>query len=274
MSNPAPAPSTGATTGQPAALCPACHSPATGKYCSNCGAPLAGARCTACSADLTPGAKFCHRCGTPANARAVAAGTSAEHGLGSALPWAVAAIALVTLIALVAGQHFSRSTPTNVAAAADPSAPALEGGGGAPPDISQMSPEERAERLYDRVMALSERGRQDSVQFFAPMAMQAYLMLGTLSVDQRYDLGRLAVASGEETVARAQADTILSRQPRHLLGLLLAADAAKLRGDRNAEHDYLRRFAAAAPSERAKQLPEYVQHVNEIDGRLGQSRSR
>lgn len=137
-----------------------------------------------------------------------------------------------------------------------------------------MSPEERAERLYDRVMALSERGRQDSVQFFAPMAMQAYLMLGTLSVDQRYDLGRLAVASGEETVARAQADTILSRQPRHLLGLLLAADAAKLRGDRNAEHDYLRRFAAAAPSERAKQLPEYVQHVNEIDGRLGQSRSR
>jgi hypothetical protein len=194
--------------------------------------------------------------------------------LGSALPWAVAAIALVALIALVAGQHFSRSTPTNVASAPDQSAPALQGGGGAPPDISQMSPEERAERLYDRVMALSERGRQDSVQFFAPMAMQAYLMLGALNTDQRYDLGRLAVASGEENLARAQADTILATQPRHLLGLLLAADAAKLRGDQSAERDYLHRFAAAAPTERAKQLPEYVQHVNEIDGRLAKAGSR
>jgi hypothetical protein len=148
------------------------------------------------------------------------------------------------------------------------------GGGGAPPDISQMTPEERAERLYDRVMSLSERGKQDSVRFFAPMAMQAYTMLGALSADQRYDLGRIAAVSGEEPTAKAQADTILARQPHHLLGLLLAADAARLRGDRTAERDYLRRFTADAPAERAKQLPEYVQHVNEIESRLAQTRAR
>jgi hypothetical protein len=137
-----------------------------------------------------------------------------------------------------------------------------------------MSPQERAERLYDRVMALNERGRSDSVRFFAPMAMQAYSMLGALNADERYDLGRIAAVSGEETVARAQADSILVAQPQHLLGLLLAADAARIRGDRVAEANYLRRFAAAAPAEQAKQLPEYQQHVAEIDSRLARSSSR
>jgi hypothetical protein len=197
-----------------------------------------------------------------------------DRGLGTALPWALAAIALVALIALVAAQRFSRPSSADAGPIAEaPAATALQSGS-APPDISQMSPEQRADRLYDRVMALSERGRTDSVQFFAPMAMQAYLMLGTLNADQRYDLGRIAAVSGEEAVARAQADTILAQQPHHLLGLLLAADAAKLRGDHAAERDYLRRFADAAASEKAKQLPEYVQHVNEIDSRLAKVRTR
>ena len=144
--------------------------------------------------------------------------------------------------------------------------------GGSPPDISQMTAEQRAERLYDRVMSLSERGIQDSVRFFAPMAVQAYSMIGELNADQRYDLGRIAIVSGEEPTARSQADTILASQPNHLLGLLLAADAAHLRNDSAQERDYIRRFVAAAPTERAKQLPEYTQHVNEIDRRLATAR--
>ena len=137
-----------------------------------------------------------------------------------------------------------------------------------------MTPEERAERLYDRVMALDERGRQDSVRFFAPMAMQAYTMLGPLNADQRYDLGRIAVVSGDAQTAKAQADTILSSQPQHLLGLLLAADAARARGDQSGETTYLRRLVAAAPTERTKQLPEYQKHVAEIDARLAKARGR
>src|SRR5690349_23871155 len=212
MTSPASTPPV--TPSPTAAVCPACNSPASGKFCSNCGAPLAGAQCGACGTALTPGAKFCHRCGTPAGAkvdsRAAAAGT--ERGFGSALPWAVAAIALVALIALVAGQRFSRSNESVAASPAD--LPAAAQRSGAPPDISQMSPEERAERLYDRVMALNERGSADSVRFFAPMAMQAYTMLGALNADQRYDLGRIAVVSGDAQTAKAQADSILSTQPQ------------------------------------------------------------
>ena len=131
-----------------------------------------------------------------------------------------------------------------------------------------MTPEQRAERLYDRVMSLSEQGKTDSVQFFAPMAMQSYAMLDSLSLDQRYDLGRIAIVAGEEPVARAQADTILQRRPTHLLGLILAADAAKLRKDGTAERDFVRRFVAAEPTERARQLREYAQHAYDINTRL------
>ncbi|HEY2374853.1 MAG TPA: zinc ribbon domain-containing protein [Gemmatimonadaceae bacterium] len=252
--------------------CPTCQSPASGKFCSNCGAPLAGAECAVCGTNLTPGAKFCHRCGTPAGAKTDGRTVNAERGFGSALPWAVAAIALVALIALVAGQRFSRA-PASVAEAPT-DLPAAAQSAGAPPDISQMSPEERAERLYDRVMSLNERGRTDSVRFFAPMAMQAYIMLGQLNADQRYDLGRIAAVSGDQETARAQADSILTTQPKHLLGLLLAADAAGLRGDKAAQDAYLRRFVAAEPAERPKQLPEYQQHVAEIDARLAKIRAR
>jgi len=280
MTSPTPTP-THSHTAAPASpsrahstVCPACQAPATGKYCSSCGAPLAGARCVSCRTELTPGAKFCHRCGTPAGAAAVAGKGAGDRGFGASLPWAVAAIALVALIALVAGQRFSRSDSSSTVAGADQTAPALQSGGNAPPDISQMTPQERADRLYDRVMSLNERGKQDSVRFFAPMAMQAYLMLGALNADQRYDLGRIAAVAGEEEVARAQADSILAQQPRHLLGLLLAGDAARLRGDRTAEREYMRRFAAAAPAERARQLPEYSAHGNEIDSRLAKAPSR
>jgi hypothetical protein len=269
MTGPAPtAPETSTTT------CPTCHSPATGKYCSNCGAPLAGAQCAACQTALTPGAKFCHRCGTPATASAsdVRVAPAVDRGLGSALPWAVAAIALVALIALAAAQRIGRSGPSTAIASTD--APAAIQGGPTPVDISQMSPEERAQRLYDRVMSLNARERTDSVQFFAPMAMQAYVMLGSLDAGQRYDLGRIAAVSGATEIAKAQADTILASQPQHLLGLMLAADIAAKNGDRTAETAYLRRFAAAAASERATQLPENQQHIAEIDSRLARASAR
>ena len=268
MTGPAPAPASPSTS-----ACPACQSPATGKYCSNCGAPLAGAQCAACQTALTPGAKFCHRCGTPATATAADARLAplAQRGFGSALPWAMAAIALVALIALVAAQRFGRPSSTAIAST---DAPAAVQGGPAAVDISQMSPEERAERLYDRVMSLNARGKSDSVQFFAPMAMQAYVMLGSLNAEQRYDLGRIAAVSGATEIAKAQADTILATQPQHLLGLMLAADVAAQSGDRAAETTYGRRFVTAAPSERAKPLPEYRQHVAEIDARLARASAR
>lgn len=250
--------------------CPSCGADAAGKFCANCGAPLQGAACSSCRAPLTPGAKFCHRCGTPAGL----APPSQTSGLGNALPWAVAAIALVALIALAAGQRFGRGPESSGAQPIETGQPIASGMPGRAPDISALSPAERAERLYDRIMGAAERGRMDSVRFFLPMALQAYEALGNLSLDQRYDLGRLAEVAGDARLASSQADTILGAQPRHLLGLVLAARAARLRGDDRAERQFLERLSSAEPAERQKQLPEYLLHQNDIDIALAEWRQR
>jgi hypothetical protein len=222
---------------------------------------LAGVTCASCGTALTPGAKFCHRCGTPAGQ------ARDERSFSSALPWGVAAIALVALIALVAGQRFGRSASAAGGddAAQTQAAAAPAAATGQPPDLSSMTPEDAAARLYDRVMSLHERGRADSVQLFAPMAMQAYEMLGKLNLDQRYDLGRIAAVAGDSATARAQADTILAQHPNHLLGLILAGNAARMRKDLAAERGFHDQLVASAATERAKQLPEYSTHENDIN---------
>jgi hypothetical protein len=245
--------------------CSSCGAEASGKFCANCGAPLAGAACANCRAALTAGAKFCHRCGSPAGAHVA----PRSQGFGNALPWAVAAIALMALIALIAGQRFGRP-----AASAQSEAPVAEAGATRAPDISSLSPAERAERLYDRIMGAAERGKMDSVRFFMPMAIQAYESLGDLSIDQRYDLGRLAEVAGDPFVAGAQADTILKSNPKHLLGLVLASRAAKLRSDAPATTRYLKLLSQNAKAERQKQLPEYLLHQNDIDVALAEYSQR
>lgn len=222
---------------------------------------MSGGPCASCGADLTPGARYCHRCGT-------AIGTPASTGseprnFSSSLPWAIAGIALLALIALVAGQRFSRPAEPAAAGTEAGAAPFAAGGGQAP-DISNLSPAEAAIRLYNRVMSQHERGRADSVQIFAPMAIMAYQALGQLDLDQHYDVGRIAAVSGDESLARAESDTILAKYPNHLLGLILAGNAARMRKDTAAERSFHDKLVAAAPSERAKQLPEYVAHENDI----------
>src|SRR5215467_4596474 len=102
-----PSPSTSAPALSPQ-KCPSCGAESIGKFCSNCGTALAGATCSECGSALTPGAKFCHRCGTPAGAGVTTRGAHEHRGFSNALPWSVAAIALVALVALVAGQRFGR----------------------------------------------------------------------------------------------------------------------------------------------------------------------
>lgn len=131
-----------------------------------------------------------------------------------------------------------------------------------------MSPSERADRLYDRVMRLHEEGKDDSVRFFSPMVLQAYQMLGPLDADQHYDLGRIAEVVGMSDLARAEADTILKSQPTHLLGLTLAARVAAP----DKARDFYKRLLAAEPAERKKALPEYDRHKDDIDAALATAR--
>lgn len=255
--------------------CPNCGAPTTGRYCSECGAAVADAMCAGCRSLLSPGARFCHRCGTAVGTQPPAA--AEQRTTASALPWAVAAISLLALVALVAGQRFAGTrapSPTPAADAPFASAGAPSDGAARAPDISNLSPRERADRLYDRVMRLSSEGKTDSVQFFAPMALSVYQSLGPLDADLRYDFGRVAEVSGAAGIARAQADSILAGDSTHLLGLVLGVRAAQLRGDSSAARAFSRRLLAAEPTESAKKLPEYQRHQGDILEALAEARRR
>lgn len=265
-------------TGQ-SAPCPSCGVPASGRFCANCGAPLEGARCAACAAQLSVGARFCHRCGTAVGATAPApAARTGDAGFNNALPWAVAAIALLALIALVAGQRFSRTHGAAQAADVTAQAGAADdggSGGGAPvraPDISQMSPQERADRLYDLIMRFDSEGKKDSIAFFAPMALSAYQMLPQQTLDSHYDMGRIAEVAGAGEVARAEADTILAQDPHHLLGLILSISVARDAGDKATVQRDQRTLVAAEKTELAKNLPEYQRHQTEITAALAEAK--
>jgi len=120
-----------------------------------------------------------------------------------------------------------------------------------------MSPEERANRLFNRVMMLAEAGKTDSVQFFMPMALGAYAQLPNLDADARYHVGLLQLAGGDANGALAQADTIRQSIPTHLFIFVLRAHAYQsqrnVREERRAYDDFLRNEAA----ELARKRPEY-----------------
>ena len=198
--------------------------------------------------------------------------------MANTMPWAVTAIALVALIALVVGQRFgARPTGTtdvldgaNAQGTTTISAEDALPAGGMPraPDISQLTPAQRAERLYDRIMTEAEAGKTENVRTFLPMAIAAYEMIAPLTLDQRYDLGRIGEVGGDTTLARAQADTILRERPTHLLGLVLGAKAARMVGNEPHARQFDARLLSVEPRERSAGLPEYLLHRNDIDAEL------
>ena len=210
--------------------------------------------CHACGASLAATAKFCHKCGAQ-----VGAGQAAGWRVG--LPWGVAGAALGALLTVVVFR-LGTSTGDGRRETGDAAAPASRL---SPPDISQMSPEERATRLYNRVMILHSQGKADSAAFFLPMALQAYAMLPALDVDGRYHIGVLDLTGGDDAGALAQADSIRRAVPTHLFAAMLRARALELRRDaagaRRAYAEFLRNEAA----ERARRRPEYAEHKDNLD---------
>jgi hypothetical protein len=222
--------------------------------------------CAHCGASLGETAKFCHRCGTERGGTGPASTAAPAATSSPVLPWAVAGIALLCLLAFIMGQNWRRGQPApSAAAGALTGAPLGAPAGGPAVDISRMSPQERADRLFSRVMSYVSEGKTDSVQFFAPMAIQSFQAMAPLDAHQRYDLGLLGVVSGDGVMARAQADSILAEQPEHLLGLILGMRSAGLLLESDARAEYARRFLAALAREQAKRLPEYVDHAPEIE---------
>jgi zinc ribbon protein len=216
--------------------------------------------CSSCGTALAPTAKFCHKCGAKVGAPPSTTAASWQVGL----PWGIAGAALGALVIVLAtrgGNSAGGQSPSGAPFAGSAPPP----GAMATTDISQMSPEEAAKRLFDRVMRLDSEGKKDSVLFFFPMAIGAYNQLPARDADAHFDLGILYVAGNDAPSALAQADTILRQAPTHLYGFVLRAKAYQLQnnatGLRKAYADFLKNEAA----ERRRARPEYAEHSNILD---------
>ena len=219
--------------------------PAKPRFCSDCGTRL------------NVDALFCHECGSPISGHR--AGTSGALGLPTVLRWALPAIAVVALVVLTIFGIDTRGDSRPPSGAMPLSARPVQA-----PDLSTMSPEEQADRLFNRVMRLSSEGQADSAAFFGSMALGALEALRPLDAHRRYDLGLVALVLGNASLAAAQADTILAEHRNHLLGLSLAARVADARGDASTAAALRRRLLAAEPAERTRALPEYTDHDADI----------
>ncbi len=210
----------------PEVTCPACGAKGAGKFCPDCGAAVAPRG----------------RTGVP-------------HSAGSRdpLPWIITGVAVLAVSAtlvVIATRTGNPATPT----ATDPaSAPATT-------DLSAMSPREAADRLYERVARADEAGDTANVQFFGPMAINAYANVTPLDPDARLHLGLIQLALGNPDGAAAQADSIRRESRTHLFASLLDIRTAEARSDAAAAARALAAFLRNYDAERARRLDEYDQH--------------
>ena len=133
------------------------------------------------------------------------------------------------------------------------------------PDISTLSPQERFDRLFNRIMQAAERGDSAEVERFTPMALGAYQQLDTPDADARYHAAVLYLQVGDFAPAKALADSILAESPGHLFGYLIRGTVARLQNDpvarTRAERDFLDHY----PTETAARRVEYLEHKPVLD---------
>ena len=203
--------------------------------------------CSQCGAELASDAKYCHQCGWR---------LGSVFGMRWMLPiflGAATALVIIFLVQLVRSESAARTAAQPPSGAGQPSA-------GGPPDLTQMSPRQAADRLFDRVMRASETGDQAEVNQFLPMAINAYYLIGPLDPDARYHLGTLFLADNNAEGALIQADSLNLDAPNHLFADLLRGrvyDAIESDAELRAAYQA---FLDHEPAERALQRPEYQAH--------------
>jgi len=241
-------------------VCAACGAPVTGRFCAHCGAAADPGECPRCRSRRSPGARFCHRCGEP-----VQAGGAVARRERTA--WVVAGVAGLVAVAAVAWRASGAFRPTvpemgnsgNAGVAETPGPPVRA------PDISTMSPRERFDRLFDRVMRAAESGDSATIVRFGPMALGAYGLLDTVDVDARYHAAMLNIVLGEPAAARALADTILAEAPGHLFGYVVRGEAADRQNDTALLSASYRDFLAHYEAEMKRGRVEYTEHRPVLD---------
>ena len=237
------------------AACPSCGTPSTGKFCRHCGTSLAPLACGRCGAVATAGAAFCSRCGGSLGGYAQ---RPAERVRWFALGAVLGMLVVGLLVGLMGRERSAPSPPVaGNAPLADPEA--------RPPDLSAMSPRERFDRLYNRIMRAAESGDEATVTGFTPMALMAYTQLDSIDADARYHAALIKLHTGDIPGANALADTILILTPGHLFGYVIQGTVARFQGDqpalRRSYADFLKHYDA----ELRLQRPEYADHSRALD---------
>lgn len=238
-----------------ATTCAACGAAGTGRFCSTCGAPRGGMACPSCGGPVSANARFCPSCGKGINA---GARRDADR-----TPWIIAGGALVGLLVVLLVMVTRNSPPP--AAAASPAAAVGDDGAGAPPDISNMSPRERFDRLYNKVMRAAQSGDEATVSRFSPMALMAYAQLDTLDADARYHAALLQVHAGDVAGPTALADTILKQVPGHLFGYIIRGTVARWQKDDKALARAYAGFLEHYDAELKAGRVEYEEHKTSLD---------
>ena len=245
--------------------CPSCGADAEGKFCRHCGASLGPRNCSSCQAPLAAGAKFCTQCGTPSVPGTGAGAGGAGSPQGERKAWAIAAaisaVLLVAVLALVVKGNQGPAEAAGAVGAGGSAAPFAGGaGGGTPPDISNMTPRQRFDALYNRIMRASESGDQQTVTTFTPMALMAYEQLDAVDADARFHLATLKLHGGDVAGASAIADTLLAKDPGHLFGYVIQGTVARWNKDDAALQKAYKAFLSHYDAEMKKGRPEYGDH--------------
>ena len=244
-------------------ICPSCGTEAgSGKFCGACGAALASRPCPTCGRPVGVGARFCQQCGAP-----VSGAGSTTLAAGATWPnrtFLFGAAGLLALLVVAALFWVARGVNTPPAAAA----PAAAASGGPMPtaaELAGMSPTERFNRLYNRVMTAAENGDTQTMETFSSMALLAYAQLDTVDADARYHAALLRVHTGDTAGALALADSIEAESPTHLFGPVVRAMVARFGADqprlKAAEAQFLRNWDA----EMAAGRREYGEHRAMLD---------
>lgn len=211
-------------------------------------------------------------CGVPTTATG-RGHSGASGGGGSNTGWIVAGVISIALVVAVGSRFLGQAPPPTNPQVVPPQTAAAPA-----PDISQMTPRERADRLFERIMMADARGLSDTVAFFTPMALQAYAMLGETDIDAHYHIGLIQALAGNSEALRAHADSIRGQVPTHLMATMLDFALYRLMGDSTGLRAAYEEFKNNYQAETDQARPEYNAHSNALDafledaGRLDETR--
>lgn len=230
-------------------------------------APGPGRYCPSCGEKTEPGDRFCRSCG-----KSLTGERSAEQ---VPIRWSslrLAGLAVIVLAALYAFLYYGvgvlRETPPP--AQPIPFSDVGTGGGAAP--STPLTDREMADQLYNQAMMAYETGDSVSAARFVPMALAAYRGLDALDLDARYHIALLNLAADRPDAALAQADTMLTQVPDHLLALAVGARVWEEKGDDARAMEYYRRFLDTYRPEAVASRPEYLEHARGLSIQLENAR--